>query len=427
MRKYSIRAVVSYSMMVMLGCGSVLQAQTPQTSYLTYHDYLEKVNAGNLDYAAQKLNVSAARADVIAAHVFNDPQISVDYTNNQDHALHMGQSVEVGITQTLSMGKRGAGIRMARSESELSETLLADYFRNLRADATIAFFEVQKQKQLYEVKRSSYKDLLELAKSDSIRFATGKIMEVEAIQSKLEAGIMHNEVIQAETDLKNACCSLSLMMGTLSKDTLYLPKGELGDVERPFSLDHLMTYAVDNRADLVAALKNTEVARRAVTVARRDKLPDVDVSLSVSHNNRVRNEEAPAPNFNGITAGIAFPLKFSAFNKGTVQAAKFRAQQAEAQYNQARLQVQTEVVRAYQQFQSLSVQVKHYRNGMLSQAKEVLKGKVYSYNRGEVPLLEILNAQRTYDEVQAQYIETLYNYNVALAELERTAGIWDIQ
>ena len=64
---------------------------------------------------------------------------------------------------------------------------------------------------------------------------------------------------------------------------------------------------------------------------------------------------------------------------------------------------------------------------MLQQAKEVLDGKIYSYNRGEVSLLEILNAQRTYDDVQAQYIETLYNYNAALVELEKSAGMWDIR
>ena len=57
----------------------------------------------------------------------------------------------------------------------------------------------------------------------------------------------------------------------------------------------------------------------------------------------------------------------------------------------------------------------------------MMDGKIYSYNRGEVSLLEVLDAQRTYDEVQAQYIETLFNYSSALVELERSAGIWDIE
>ena len=56
-----------------------------------------------------------------------------------------------------------------------------------------------------------------------------------------------------------------------------------------------------------------------------------------------------------------------------------------------------------------------------------MDGKIYSYNRGEVSLLEVLDAQRTYDEVQAQYIETLFNYSSALVEFERSAGIWDIE
>ncbi len=109
-----------------------------------------------------------------------------------------------------------------------------------------------------------------------------------------------------------------------------------------------------------------------------------------------------------------------------MQAAKFRAQQAEMQYDQARLQVQTEVMQAYRRFESLQDQVKHYQGGMMEKAKEVLDGKIYSYHRGEAPLLEILDARRTYNEVQSQYIETLYDYNAALVELERTAGIWDL-
>lgn len=408
----------------LFACGISLQAQVIEP--VTYSCYLEKVNAGNLDYAAQKLNVSAAKADVVAAKVFNDPEISVEYSNNEDHTLQMGQSVAVGLTQTLSPGKRGAAIRLARSESELSEALLADYLRNLRAEATIAYLEVQKQKQMCNVKKSSYANLCDLAKSDSIWFASGKIMEVEAIQSSLEAGMMRNEVLQSETELKNACASLALMMGMAAGDTLYMPQGCLEPLPRLFVLDELIANAIDHRSDLVAALKNTEVAHRAVVVVRREKLPDIDLSLSVSHNNRVRNEEAPAPAFNGVTAGVAFPLRFSAMNKGAVRAARFRARQAEMEYNQARLQVQTEVIQAYRQFLSLSQQLHHYTDGLLKQAKEVLDGKIYSYHRGEVPLLEYLNAQRTYDEVQAQYIETLYNYNVALVELEKAAGIWDI-
>jgi len=41
-------------------------------------------------------------------------------------------------------------------------------------------------------------------------------------------------------------------------------------------------------------------------------------------------------------------------------------------------------------------------------------------------LPEVLNAQRTYNDLQTSYYETLYNCYAALVDPERAAGIWDI-
>ena len=406
---------------------ATLTASAQQIIPLSYRQYMEKVAEGNLEYAAERLNVNVSEAEVTAAKVFNDPNLAVSYYNNENNNLQMGEGVEVELSKTFSFGKRGAGIALARSESELTKALLADYFRNLRAEATVSYLEALKQYELYKVKENAYETIRQLAESDSVRFRLGKIMEIDATQSRLEAGILHNELLQADAELQNAFSNLNLLTGTLAHDTLFQPEAVLRISPREFVMADLLSNAVENRADLVAALKNKEVASRALKVARRDRNTDVDLSIAVSRNARVHNEEAPAPPFTGVTAGVAIPLKFSNFNKGTVRAARFREQQAETQYQQALLQVQTEVMQAYRSYQSFSKQVEHYENGMLSQAREVIDGKIYSYNRGEVSLLEVLDAQRTYDDVQAQYIETLFNHSTALVELEKSAGVWDVE
>ena len=406
---------------------ATLTASAQQIIPLSYHQYMEKVAEGNLEYAAERLNVNVSEAEVTAAKVFNDPNLAVSYYNNENNNLQMGEGVEVELSKTFSFGKRGAGIALARSESELTKALLADYFRNLRAEATVSYLEALKQYELYKVKENAYETIRQLAESDSVRYRLGKIMEIDATQSRLEAGILHNELLQADAELQNAFSNLNLLTGTLAHDTLFQPEAVLRISPREFVMADLLSNAVENRADLVAALKNKEVASRALKVARRDRNTDVDLSIAVSRNARVHNEEAPAPPFTGVTAGVAIPLKFSNFNKGTVRAARFRERQAETQYQQALLQVQTEVMQAYRSYQSFSKQVEHYENGMLSQAREVIDGKIYSYNRGEVSLLEVLDAQRTYDDVQAQYIETLFNHSTALVELEKSAGIWDVE
>lgn len=71
-------------------------------------------------------------------------------------------------------------------------------------------------------------------------------------------------------------------------------------------------------------------------------------------------------------------------------------------------------------------QLKQFDDGILEEAKIILDGRIYSYNRGENSLLEVLDAQRTYNEIRENYYETLYNTAAALVELEKAVGIWDI-
>ena len=412
---------------VLLGLfGSVhlILAQTPVR--LSYTQYMTSVINDNLGYAAEKLNVPAAHAEVTAAKVFNDPNLSVSYYNNENNTLQMGEGVEVELSKTFTFGKRGANIALAKSEQALAEALLADYFRQLRADATVTYLEALRQQRLYQVKQRTYEHMRQLAESDSLRFRLGEIREVDATQSLVEAGVLRNELAQAQSELYRAFSDLRLMMGSFGTDTLFVPEGALQLPARSFVLAELLDEAMRERTDLVVASRNKEVASKALKVTRRERNTDVDLSIAVSRNTRVHNEEAPAPPFTGVTAGIAIPLKFSNFNKGSVRAARFREQQAELQYQEACLTVQTEVMQAYRMYEVCSQQVEAYDNGLLRQAAEVMEGKNYSYQRGEVSLLEVLDAQRTYDDVQAQYIETLFNYSVALVELERAVGLWDI-
>lgn len=423
--KINIRKYIIVSALIYMVCSQVKGQTAIQP--LTYTQYMNKVNAGNLEYAAQKLNVSISEAEAIAANVRNDPQLGFNYFNNEQAKKKMGYGGSVSISQTVTFGKRTANIELARSESALSKALLADYLRNLRADATVAYLEALKQDQLYKVKQNAYQNLYELAQSDSIRLSKGKIMEIDAIQSKLEAGMMYNELLQSESEMKNALAALSIYTGTKEATILFRPDASLHMPRHDFDLSDLIKQGTVSRSDITAAMQNIDVANRALKVACRERNMDVDVSLEVSHNAQVKNEEAPAPSYSGITAGIAIPLQFSRFNKGAILAAKRRTEQAAIEYDGAVLQVQNEILKAYHQYESLTSQVGHYENGMLEQANQVLKGKIYSYNRGEVSLLEVLNAQRTYDDVQALYYETLFNYASALVELEKSAGIWDIK
>ena len=87
--------------------------------------------------------------------------------------------------------------------------------------------EALKQHELYKVKENAYENIRTLAESDSIRFSLGQIREVDATQSRVEAGVLRNELLQAGAELKNAFSNLNFLTGTFSTDTLFHPEAEL--------------------------------------------------------------------------------------------------------------------------------------------------------------------------------------------------------
>lgn len=399
-----------------------------ETTILTYKEYMTRVKRANISYLAEKYNVDIAEAKMQAAKIMPDPELSIGYGNNQDWDLQMGYNIDAGLSYTLELGgKRGARMGVARSEKELAEVLLEDYFRNLRADATIAYLSAVKQRHLYQLQKSSYREMYQLAQADSLRFKAGTIMEVDARQSKLEAQSMRNEIYAYESDLKETLLNLLMLQGI---NTLQLPDSIQGSLLLPkqdFDLAKLISLAQNNRTDIQMAIKTQEMSQNNLRLAKANRCIDLGLSIGGSYSSEVRNELAPAPAFKGIVAGISVPLKFSNINKGELKAAQLTVSQSKMQYEAIELQIRTEVAQAYSRYISALRQVEQFDNGLLSEAEYIFKKKVYSYERGESNMIELLNAKRTYYDNQIAYQESLFNFSVALIELERACGVWDIE
>jgi cobalt-zinc-cadmium efflux system outer membrane protein len=411
--------------------GSTVHAQVDTGFYqlkLSFPAYLKMVGQNNLGYAAEKFKVSIAEADALSARVFPDPELSFGAGDHGQRRMKMGYEISSGLSYTLEMGgKRKARINLAKREAELAQLLLDDYFRNLRTDATVAYLNAVKEKALLRLKMSSYGMMKKLSSSDSIRLKLGAISGVDARQSRLEAASQLNEVFQQEADWKAALANLNMWSGSKQQNTFYEPDVDLKKLERIFNLQELILNAQNRRTDLLAALKGTEVSKWMLNLAKASRTLDLGLSLGVASNSVVANAVAPTPSSTNVTIGFSIPLKFSNQNPGALRAARFGVLQSEALYRQTELQIQTEVTQAYYNYQASRKQVAQFSGGMLQDAQKVLDGKVYNYKRGETSLLEVLNAQRTFNEVQQSYLEIWNAYGNALLELEKVAGIWDIE
>lgn len=394
---------------------------------IRYSDFMRTLQKNNLAYAAEKFNINISEGAIEMAKVFPDPELSMAWFDNGQKRMNMGYGYNAAIGWTLELGgKRNARIQLAKSEAQLSRYLLQDYWNKLRADATIKYLEAMQNKRLTSILVQSYQAMAQLAKSDSVRAQLGAITPIDAKQSKLEAGNLFNEVLKGIADWKTSLSNLNLLIGTKQSDTLLMPLGSFEAFDRRFTLQTLIVSAQHNRADLIAALQSKEVSQKNWALAKANRSIDLGLTAGLSYNAYVRNAIAPTPSFTQTSIGLSIPLKFSNNKTGDLKTTYYSTLQAEAQYQQAEIQVQNEITQAYFNYQAAQQQVQQFNKGLLKEAKSIFDGKVYSYQRGESNLLEVLLAQRTYNDTQQNYVQTLFNYAATLVELERAAGIWDI-
>ncbi len=308
----------------------------------------------------------------------------------------------------------------------LTISLLEDFFRNLRANATLQFLSALRNENLYNTQLEAYDNMYKIAIADSLRHSFGEISEVTARQSKLEARTILNEVIDAETEWKNSLLELDKYINKSLSDTILIATGDFNYFNRDFVLHDLILTAQNNRSDFIAALQNKDVARKLISLEKANRKIDLGLSLKVAHATYAHNEIAPTPAHTPVSFGVSIPLRFSNRRNSDLKVARFQQQQAEYIYEQTEKEIAIEITKAYRHYNTMRKQLKQFDDGILEEAKIILDGRTYSYNRGESSLLEVLDAQRTYNEIKENYYETLYNTAAALVELESAAGIWDI-
>ncbi len=390
-------------------------------------EYVHDVARGNLGYIAEQFNLQIADAGLTAARVFEDPELAIGYSDSQDKTMQLGKGIDGGISYNLNLGNiRSARIGVAKTEKEIAGMVLQKYFQDLRSDAALIFYNSLKHKLLLEVQEDTYQRMQELARADSIRLLAGTIMEVDARQSAIEARVQRNEAIRADAAWKMTLVQITRLIGVVRSDTSYLPVGSLELPLNNFELSWLIDQARQNRLDLQLAILNRTLSEKMVGLVKASRALELGIETGLSFNTPAINEIAPSPAHYSFNMGLSVPLKFSSFNKGELNAAKLALMQSEIVCREAEQLLVSDVTQSFIEFQSQKRQLEEFHSGLLAEAETILNKKIYSYKRGETSLLDVLNAQRTYNEIRRSFYQTHYDYLASLIELERAAGIWDI-
>jgi len=397
---------------------------------IRFSAFLAEVAASNLDYAAQRYNVPIAEAQVVAARVSPNPVLAVgtsgrDVTDSGENREPANNSF--GLTQTVELGgKRGKRVAVARANLAQAAATLEDFFRTLRGTAADAFIDALVNRRIAEEKKRSAEALDKLVEANRKRLEVGDVGEIDVTQSRVDALQFRSEFLAALSDAQAAAVGLEQLLGRNRPSTTPVPVGDLEAPARTLDEELLVQRALASRPDVIAAHRAFDSARASFDLAKAMRVPDFDLGVTYQSNQRSHNDVAPAPSYSSIGLSLSLPLPLWNRYRGEVEAARQTALQAGVSLRAVEVRARADVRQAVARYRLANERVAQFVGGALADASAVYTAKLFSYEHGAATLLEVLNAQKTENDVRLAYLDALAERAKALVAAEQAAGTWDV-
>ncbi len=280
------------------------------------------------------------------------------------------------------------------------------------------FLEVLKNKEAVEVARGNLKRY-ELR----MNFLRDKMKAGMATQLDLEEGKL--KYISAELLLKNTERLLEASLRRLRKilgippDTSVEVKGEL--IFKPLEVSRIDIEGVlKSRADFLAQKEKVRAGEERVRAARAAWLPTLNFYGEIGRRGKEPDWGEQVEEWNvGIVMRI--PVWDSGERKGSL-----RERESEWKQDKERLgQLRRQIIREIKDLRDLllsSLEEAKYQEDRVEVAERKLELKEDQYKAGTASYDEVFNAEVELFQTKFDHIESIFNYNIALAQWFRALG-----
>lgn len=393
---------------------------------ISFRDFIRQVEEANLDLAAQRYNVPIAQMRILVAHVYPNPVIQgfygLDISHQQQptaYAASLNQTVLLG-------GKIGARTEVAKAGLALASAQLQEYLRSLKEEAADAYVDglsdmLKLRRDLKGLQRA--RELIGLIHGEMDK---GKAGQIDLLRSRVSALQARDDLINAQSHLQQTLVKMAILLGRSTNQEMVRPIGNLDIPPRDFRLEALLANAMVARSSIAAARAALETARAQYHLVEVNRVPDVTVGVSYNHFTQATNPIDPSPAFNALGLQLSLPIPLSSLNQGELQEAHFAQLQAEEALQAVQLKVESDVRGTYERYDLAVDTVAQYAKELVGDANQVYKAKLFSLEKGQTSLLDVLDAHRTINHVYIDYYNALAEQAKALIALEHAAGIWDV-
>ena len=404
------------SVLTILDCVSTAFKNSPKIKRQKY----------NLDIAKSNLGIAKSQyfpVINIGAGFYNENNSDNNYYNSHYREL---PSVGVSVNKLVwNFGKTTAYIKMEEFYKIGAEYEFMDSLCNTLFDVKLKYYALLRAKALQLVAQNNVEineNFLKLAQTK--RRPDIKTAELNLSESEIKLLEAQNEYKNAKIDLNNSMYLDSQPDYTIKdthtfsygNDYAYNEKSNRSEAFIPmtftFPLDKAVEIAYDNSPDLSVLVATKQAMEQNLLYIKRTYLPDLTANASYGFNN------------SNQTANNSFKVGVNLSSSVNLMELKHSIKGADAQLSIADNEIELFKKDLYFEVKKALNNVDKYQNQIptakmeVEQSLENLHLVEEQYKSNQLNYVALQDARKDYTNALTKYIETMYDYNVSLIQVE---------
>lgn len=434
------------SLLVLFGLIAALQVSASAQKTLTLKDCIDTALKNNWTYRSAVWSNKSAGNNLWSAWGRFLPRLDVSFSNNSsalgptsgyidnNGVPHPGtagsryKSYTTGVSFSQVIFDGGANIY--NLSSQLAAKNSSDYSllfskQNLILQVKQAYFDLLKQNMLVKVQEEAVKSSQEQLKVAQSRFELGSASKSDFLKAQVQLGQSELQQLTAENAAQKSKTNLNAVMGQ-DVDYAFDVQEELEQTPMTMTYDECLKLAYQNNPLIRQSESDADVRIASMRAARAGYLPTVSIGGSRTWNGSALNDVT----LDNIRSrdyrwGVGLTVSFNLFEGFQTQTAYLNARNdvkaADENLALTKSDVGQSVKSAFLDIDLYSKSISVTQQTVQS-AQEDLNLTQEKYRLGAASILDLLNAQVSYQTAKSDNVQALYNYNLAVAALEKAIG-----
>lgn len=400
-------------LVLITACLLFFEKEAVSQSKMKLEDVIKISIENNQSIKSSTYNIEKEKAINLKSFNIPKPELFIEYEGVRG-SLSNADSRKIGILQMIEFPSNYF-LRSDVQESQIkvAEEELNSSVNSLRTNVKLNYYNLLLLNELLIISKDNYKIYEEFLFTAEKKYEAGESSNLEVLGARVNKIKFENEIKNLESKIKSSQSEIRTLMNV---DYDITPVEEISYTEVRLSKTELLTKAINNNPELKMLNFQKEKSSNKISLSKGELLPDISFKY-------FRQKISGDNNYWGMEVGLGVPLWFWWEQSGNIKESNYEFKIASSEEISFRKSLENEINKTFEEYENSLRQMKFFNEQAMKEADEILRQSKKSYDEGVIGYVEYLNALNLTYDTKTQYLNSIYNYNQSIINMEKlTAG-----